>query len=118
MRTLLFLFIVCLTVGCTQVNQTNRLMPGMTADQVRAMMGEPSQTQFVNNTIVWKYSLHQPWVGFKSYYLAFDQSQKLVAWASNEAEFARNQAMMLNTLNAVNQTFPPKRKYEVEIKRK
>jgi hypothetical protein len=60
-----------LLAGCAgigHVSDTNQLTPGMGAANVRAVMGQPSQTQFVSNKWVWTYSLHEPWKGFVPYY--------------------------------------------------
>jgi outer membrane protein assembly factor BamE (lipoprotein component of BamABCDE complex) len=118
MRTLLTLSLCIFTSACfTQVGVTNRLTPGMSADQVRSQMGEPSQTQFIADKIVWKYSLHQPWKGFIPYYLVFNKdTQVLEQWAANEAEFARQQQHILQTWSMLNQTFPPTQRREVEVK--
>ena|SRR5437588_230182 len=87
-----------LLVGCVgtggglgSVSKTNQLAPGMGAADVRAVLGEPSQTQFVSNKWVWKYSLHEPWKGFVPYYLVFGrESQRLEEWFADEAECANN----------------------------
>lgn len=83
--------------GCAvnTITRTNDLAPGMSAAEVRKVMGAPSQTQFVADRIVWKYSLHQPWVGYVPYYVVFDGSQHLQSWYADQAEFARQQAMWL-----------------------
>lgn len=110
-----------LTACFTQVGTTNQLAPGMSAAQVRSQMGEPSQTQFVADKWVWKYSLHQPWKGFIPYYLVFGKdSQQLEGWVANEAEYVQQQQLWMQTWSQLNQTFPPtqKHKYEIKIKRK
>ena len=114
------LFLLLLLPACfTQVSSTNRLAPGMSAAQVRNMMGEPSQTQFIADKWVWKYSLHQPWKGFIPYYLVFgSESQQLEGWVANEQEYMQQQALWLATWNQLNRQFPPKQKIEVKIKRK
>jgi hypothetical protein len=78
------------------VSKTNQLAPGMSATDVRAVLGGPSQTQFVSNKWVWKYSLHEPWKGFVPYYLVFGrESQKLEEWFTDEAEYMRQQQLWL-----------------------
>ena len=65
-----------LITGCaTKVTRTNQLYPGMQPEQVKEVMGEPSQTQFISNKWIWKYSLHEPWKGFIPYYLAFSKEK-------------------------------------------
>ncbi len=96
-------FLVLLTASCfTQVGATNQLAPGMSVAQARSQMGEPSQTQFVADTWVWKYSLHQPWKGFIPYYLVFGKdTQTLDGWFANEAEYVQQQLWMA-TWNQLN----------------
>lgn len=49
----------------------------MRPEQVKALLGEPSQTQFIANEWVWKYSLLEPWKGFIPYYLVFSQENPM-----------------------------------------
>lgn len=93
------------------VSQTNQLSPRMTPDEVRLVIGEPAQTQFVANKLIWKYSLEDPSrVGLVPYYLVFDrESQGLEGWYADEAELRREQQFWL-------EASPPKKTYEVEVK--
>ena len=96
--------------GCASVSTTNQLNPGMSPNEVKNVMGEPSQTQFIAGKLVWKYSLHQPWKGFVPYYLIFrKEDQRLETWYANEAEYMRQQQLWL-------QAFPPTQKHDVDIK--
>ena len=91
------------TGGLGSVAHTKELAPGMTPAQVKDILGEPSQVQFIANRYVWKYALHQPWKGWVPYYLVFEgEPQQLRAWFTDEAEYARQQALWL-------QAFPPPR---------
>jgi hypothetical protein len=114
---IVFASLLLFTSGCfTQVGVTNRLAPGMSGAQVQNIMGPPSQTQFVADKWVWKYSLHQPWKGFVPYYLVFNKdSQALEGWVANEAEYQQQQILWMQTWNQLNQTFPPKQKSKVEV---
>lgn len=99
------------------VSITKQLSPGMSAAQVRNLMGDPSQTQFVGTAWVWKYTLAEWGTGNIPYYLAFRQdTQTLVAWAADEAAAQRNHANTMETLNQLNSMFPPKQKYDITIK--
>jgi hypothetical protein len=113
--------LLLLTTACsTQVGSTNRLAPGMAPAQVRSIMGEPAQTQFVADKWIWKYSLHQPWKGYIPYYLVFGkETQTLDGWFANEAEYVQQQQLWMATWNQLHQTFPPtqKHKYKIKIKR-
>ena len=62
--------------GLGSVAKTNRLVPGMKPAEVRAVLGDPSQSQFVGDRLVWKYSLHETWKGFVPYYLEFNQQSQ------------------------------------------
>lgn len=76
---LLFLFSGCASLGSAE--KTNLLRPGMSTANVEGILGQPKQTEFIENKWVWKYQLHQPWVGFIPYYLVFDKgSQTLEGW--------------------------------------
>lgn len=114
----MFLFTTFLLLGgCAgtggsfgSVSKTNQLMPGMTPSQVKEILGEPSQSQFVADKWVWKYSLHEYWKGWIPYYLVFGkESQKLDSWYANEAEYMQQQQLWL-------QAMPPPQKHEVDIK--
>ena len=98
--------------GMRSVSKTNQLAPGMSTEQVRAILGEPKQTEFIADKWVWKYSLHQAWKGFIPYYLVFDkEKQVLQSWYADEAEYMRQQQLWL-------QAIPPKQEVEVTIKPK
>ena len=95
--------------GFGSVSKTNQLSPGMKTAEVKAVLGEPSQTQFVSNKWVWKYSLHEPWKGFIPYYMVFDRdSQALEQWFADEAEYMRQQQLWL-------QAMPPTQRQEVDV---
>jgi len=95
--------------GLGSISKTNQLTPGMKPNEVRDVLGDPSQTQFISNKWIWKYSLHEPWKGFIPYYLVFNQdTQTLEQWFANEAEYLRQQQLWL-------QAFPPTQKHEVDV---
>ena len=116
-RTFIIFTLFIMLAGCAgtggglgSVSKTNQLVPGMTLDQVKSIMGEPSQSQFVADKWVLKYSLHQYWKGWVPYYLAFDKkTQKLDSWYADENEYLRQQQLWL-------QAMPPTQKHEVELK--
>jgi outer membrane protein assembly factor BamE (lipoprotein component of BamABCDE complex) len=95
-RLLLLLLTSILLAGCAgsggglgSISKTNQLSPGMKPAQVRSILGDPSQTQFISNKWLWKYSLHEPWKGFIPYYLVFSRdSQVLEQWFADEADYA------------------------------
>lgn len=109
---LLFAFIAgCATGvgGFGSVSKTNQLAPGMTPDEVKAVLGDPSQTQFIADKWIWKYSLQQPWKGYIPYYMVFTgKPAVLQEWLADEDEYMRQQKLWL-------EQFPPTQKYEVDV---
>lgn len=96
--------------GLGSVSKTNQLSPGMKAADVKSVLGEPSQTQFISNKWVWKYSLHEMWKGYIPYYMVFDrESQTLEQWFADEAEYTRQQQLWL-------QAMPPTQRQEIDVR--
>jgi outer membrane protein assembly factor BamE (lipoprotein component of BamABCDE complex) len=109
-------WVIALTVGAlitgctTKVTRTNQLYPGMQPEQVKEVLGEPSQTQFISNKWIWKYSLHEPWKGFIPYYLAFSkENPTLEGWYANEQEYHRQQQLWM-------QAMPPTQHHKVDVR--
>lgn len=103
MKRLFYLFLLfVLLSGCVSlgnIKKTNDLLPGMTMSEVKCILGQPSQTQFIGDKLVWKYNLHQYWKGWVPYYLAFDkESKKLDSWFADEQEYFRNQKLWLESM--------------------
>jgi hypothetical protein len=99
-------------IGCaTEVSTTNQLSPGMRPEQVKAIIGEPSGTQFIADKWVWRYSLLEPWKGFIPYYLVFSkENPTLESWYADLDEFYRQQ-------ESLQKAFPPTQKHQIEILR-
>lgn len=96
--------------GLGSISKTNQLRPGMTPTQVKVILGDPLQTQFIADRWVWKYSLHEFWKGWIPYYLVFNNdSHKLESWYANESEYMRQQQLWL-------QAMPPTQRNELNIK--
>jgi hypothetical protein len=96
--------------GLGSVSKTNQLSPGMKPAEVRTVLGEPSQTQFISDKWVWKYSLHETWKGFIPYYMVFNrESQTLERWFADEAEYMRQQQLWI-------QAMPPTQRHEVDVR--
>ena len=53
------------------VTKTSRLLPGMSPQEVKKLLGDPASTQFIGELLVWRYSLHENWKGFVPHYLVF-----------------------------------------------
>jgi hypothetical protein len=100
-----------LLIGCaTQVSTTNKLSPGMRPEQVKAALGEPSQTQFIGNKWVWNYSLLEPWKGFVPYYVVFSKENPVLeSWYADQDEYYRHQELWLKA-------FPPTKKQQIDVR--
>jgi hypothetical protein len=101
---LVLMLIAVLYTGCPPtdtVRRTNFLQPGMSPTQVKAVMGEPLQTQFVAERVVWQYTLHQSYRGYRPHYLIFEgEPLRLTSWFPEQAAFERQRAVWF-------QVFPP-----------
>ena len=102
-------FTIILTItGCVgttgqlgSVKLTNQLMPNMPAAEVKKILGEPENTQFIKDKWVWKYVLHQYFKGMVPYYLVFNKdTQILDSWYADEAEYNRQQNLWLKAFPA------------------
>ena len=100
-----FLMILFGAVGCTGVggigsySLTNQLAAGMSRPEVEAILGKPSSTQFREGHYLAKYSLQKPFVGWIPVYLAFNaESNTLVSWRENLAEYHATQNLWLKAL--------------------
>ncbi len=95
--------------GLGSISKTNQLIPGMSPNEVKILLGEPSQSQFVAEKWVWKYSLHEYWKGFVPYYLVFSKDNPtLRQWYADEAEYLRQQQLWL-------QAMPPTQRHEIQL---
>jgi len=112
---ILILGILALLSGCAgmggglgSIEKTRQLAPGMKMAEVRALLGDPSQTQFVSNKLVWKYSLHEYGKGFVPYYLEFGRkSMTLERWFADEDEYQRQQQLWLQAIPGAQQKQQP-----------
>ncbi len=92
------------------ISKTNQLSHGMSPTSIKAILGEPSQTQFIGDKSIWKYSLHQDSKGHVPFYLVLDkESQSLQEWYADEAEYLRQQDLWLRT-------FPPTQRQAIDLK--
>ena len=87
------------TGGLGSVARTTQLQTGMSEAQVQQLMGTPASVQRGESGAIWKYSLHEYYKGWVSHHLLFaGEPRRLQAWAADEAEYQRNQAMWLQAL--------------------
>lgn len=81
----------------------------MSVEEVKVVLGDPSKTHFFSEKWVWTYSLHEYWRGSVPYYLIFSRdSQRLISWYADEAEYMRQQQLWL-------QAMPPVQNQKIEI---
>ena len=87
------------TGGFNSSAKTTQLRPGMTADEVTTLLGQPASSQYADGYMIWKYSLQRPWVGWIPYYLAFDgKTMHLAGWQENMQEYYNSQSLWLQAL--------------------
>ena len=83
-------------MGMNSVQKLNSLSPGMTVEEVKAILGEQYSTQLSEDALILKFTLHENWKGFVPYYFTFDkESDKLVSWQADEAEYHRKSRMVI-----------------------
>jgi hypothetical protein len=82
--------------GCASLPETRQLRPGMTQEQVLAVLGPPTQTTYQQGLLAWKYRR-----GFGAWYCVFTPDG-LVAWFEGEEAWRTN-------ANALRWAYPPPR---------
>jgi hypothetical protein len=70
--------------GCASLPETRQLQPGMTQEQVRAVLGPPTNTMYQHGLLAWKYRR-----GFGAWYCVF-APDGLVAWFQGEEALRAN----------------------------
>lgn len=100
MKYLLMIIFAVLISGCgvNGVKNTTYLAHGMTMQEVRGVMGDPVSSVLSNGFLVWRYSLHEPWVGYVPYNVAFDSNNRLTGWVANMNQYYATQSLWLETL--------------------
>lgn len=105
MKSLVSIFLAAALAACAgtgglgSVARTTLLQPGMSEAQVQQLMGTPASVQRGEGGAIWKYSLHEYFKGWVTHHLLFSgEPRRLQAWAADEAEYQRNQAMWLQAL--------------------
>jgi len=85
-------------MGMNSVQKLNQLSPGMSSEEVEAILGEPSSSEVTDDKLVQKYTLHENWKGFVPYFMVFDKdSRRLEAWYEDEEGYQRSQEQMGET---------------------
>ena len=89
----------CASMGMNSVQKLNRLSPGMSSEEVQAILGEPKSSEVQGDKWILKYTLHENWKGFVPYYVVFNKDTRtLESWYADEEEYQRSQARMAETL--------------------
>lgn len=109
LRVIVLLAGIVALSGCAlgTVSRLNDLHQGMTAEQVKDVLGDPSGVQLINGMPVWRYSLHEYFVGWVPYYLLFTNDNQLVAWQANMNEYYANQQLMMSAYQSLQQSARP-----------
>ncbi len=94
--------------GLGSAAKTAALSAGMTMGDTHALLGPPAEVYAGPDQSVWKYHLHQHWVGFVPHYLIFDsRTQTLRHWYADHAEAARAQQQWAEVLQPITNPPPP-----------
>jgi len=92
----------CASLGMNSVQKLNQLSPGMSSEEVQAILGEPKSSEMTKDKWVLKYTLHENWKGWVPYYVVFDNdTRRLESWYADEEEYQRNQQQLAQTLQPV-----------------
>ena len=93
-----FFTVGCAAMGMNSVEKLQQLSPGMSQDEVEAILGEPSSTQVAGEKLVLKYTLHENWKGFVPYFVVFEGDSRLLeGWYEDEEGYRESQERMGET---------------------
>jgi len=101
------LFLAPVLAGCAgmemnTVTKTKGLAPGMTYEEVVALLGEPKGSEVRGEKWILKYKLHQNWKGFVPYYMVLgSKTRRLESWYMDEEEYQKNQQMWQGILKGM-----------------
>lgn len=83
------------TMGLNSIELTNQLKPGMSYDEVEAILGKPKSSKSTNDLWIARWNLQEKWKGYVPYDLVFDSANKsLISWSENSADFEQKQQQM------------------------
>ena len=92
--------LIILFLGCASsapLDNTKNLRPGMTIEEVKAVLGEPYQTSFESGVYCMHYHLQYYMNDAYPYLTAFDSNNKLIFFGFNNEE-SRRRLEAINTL--------------------
>ncbi len=94
----------CAAGGFNSAQRTAQLSPGMSYQEVVALLGEPSASASQNGRRTVTFWLHEAWRGNVPYDLVFTgQPERLDSWGENEAEYAASQERLGEVAQALEQ---------------
>jgi hypothetical protein len=92
-------------LGFNSVKKTNELQPGMSYDEVVAVMGKPKSSEMLDDKWIVRWNLQEPWKGMVPYDMVFDAKTKtLISWSENEKAYQEHQAKLKVLADAVNES--------------
>ena len=73
-------------MALNSVQLTNQLQPGMTYDEVEAILGSPKSSKTVNSAWIVRWNLQEMWKGYVPYDFVFNpQDKTLVSWVEKQS---------------------------------
>lgn len=92
----------CASGGFNSAQRTAQLRPGMSYEEVVALLGEPKESSMVDGKHVTTFWLHQKWRGNVPFDLVFTgDPERLAEWGENEKAFAASQANLQQLADVV-----------------
>jgi hypothetical protein len=83
------------TMALNSVQLTNQLQPGMTYNEVEAILGSPKSSKTVNSAWIVRWNLQEMWKGYVPYDFVFNpQDKTLVSWGENSEAYEQSQAQL------------------------
>ncbi len=90
----LILFAGCAgtNISLNSAQKINQLQPGMSYDDVVAILGKSKTPQIVGDKLIARWVLQEKGVGYVPYDLAFDsETKQLISWYRNQEDFKKKQ---------------------------
>jgi hypothetical protein len=96
------------TIALNSIELTNQLRPGMTYDEVEAIMGEPKSSLMDEDKWIARWNLQEMWKGYVPYDLVFTAGERtLISWSENSEAFEARQAQLKQFSEELEKQAPP-----------
>jgi ABC-type glycerol-3-phosphate transport system substrate-binding protein len=83
------------SMALNSVQLTNQLQPGMTYDEVVAILGSPKSSKTINTDWIVRWNLQEMWKGYVPYDFVFSARDKtLISWSENSEAYAQSQEQL------------------------